>query len=229
MKNLVLTRADGVTLPAIDAPAALAFRAQLPGAIGWDRAAHALRVAQAGRTGALTLVPAALPAAWLINATADSRAFAAWGSPAAVPAWEALLGVFEPTLGPEDALALSEDAWQIVEAAVEALCGVPSANVAAVFKVLALLRPSIVPRLDDAALVYALNRVEFTSEKPDAANAPVALVRPYFTWFWGELARLWEPLSEAGAAHEAAILDTAQVLDRLVWYGAWGWKHDRAR
>lgn len=129
-----------------DAAAKLARRAALPGASTYDRAAHALRTLQAGGAAAIDLLPLALPASWMVNAPATSRAMQRWLAPPAVDAWAALLELVAFDLSPEGWLALEPEVRASCTYVVAALAsGDDGATLGAVTKVLALLRPQIVP------------------------------------------------------------------------------------
>src|SRR5688572_4026513 len=69
----------------------LAARGALPGAFGYDHAAHTFRRAvQAGMSPAELLAPA-LPCSWMVNARAASPVFARWLRPPLRGVWSDLI------------------------------------------------------------------------------------------------------------------------------------------
>ena len=62
----------------VDGAESLQKRGVLPGAFGWDRAAHLFRTLQAEGSDPLQLLPAAFPTSWMVNAKATSRTFVQW-------------------------------------------------------------------------------------------------------------------------------------------------------
>ena len=205
-----------------DAVAKLAWRASLPGASTYDRAAHTARVLQAEGASAVDLLPLALPASWMVNAKATSHAMQRWLSPACLPAWSTVLDGVSFALAPAEWLALAGTRKdEVAEAVAELACGEHGATLAAVSKVLALLRPQLVPLMDDAALWFTLE----LGAEPDTADAPIAPASafvPMLDWFATEVIAAEEALIAAAVAHRDAVLDAAQVLDRLVWIESWG-------
>lgn len=198
---------------------ALSRRGQLPGAFGYDRAAHLFRTLQAEGSDAVDLLPAAFPASWMVNAKATSRTFVHWT--AAEPVWAQLLSVLPFDLSADEWTAMPETERRAVDEAVATLSRVPGGGLCAVTKVLALLRPQLVPLMDDAAIWFALDAVA----EPATADAPTAGPEhflPMMDWFAGEVRRSEPALVELAREHTMATLDAPQVLDRLLWWASWG-------
>lgn len=216
MPLTILRTANGVALPwAIEEPdEKLAWRGGLPGASTFDRAAHTLRALQAEGVTAIDLLPVALPASWMVNSKATSHTMQRWLSPAAQGAWSTITTVIAFGLGPAEWLSLPQAEREAVTAAVKALIvagdgdgdGKDGASITSVTKVLALLRPQIVPLMDPAALRFAL----------EIDPAPASFV-PMLDWFAREVVAHEEELVAIAVRHRLAVLDAAQVLDRLVW------------
>lgn len=218
---LLLQRARAQAWEIPDPAGDLAWRASLPGAFGYDQAAHVLRAVQAQGTPAVELLPVAFPTSWMVNAKATSRTFRAWLTPGPFAAWNALLTSLGESSSQEDWLALGPEPRAVVQAAVTELASVEGASLVAVTKVLALLRPQLVPLMDDAALWFALDAVP----EPTTADAPVAapaLFEPMMDWFAEQSLAHEAGLVEVAAAHELAVLDVPQTLDRLLWVASWG-------
>lgn len=205
----------------------LRWRATLPGAAVYDRAAHVARVVQSHGVDAHALLPLVLPASWMVNSKASSRVMKRWLSAPKLEAWAELLAVLPASMSPEDWLAGSAPVRGSVSRSAEALvvgAEAEGASLAALTKVLALLRPQLVPLMDDAALWFALELVP----EPDTADCPTAppsAFVPMLDWFAGQLLAAEGPLTELAARHDAAVLDAAQVLDRLLWMESWGNRH----
>lgn len=205
-----------------DAGDKLRWRAALPGASVFDRAAQALRERAAEGADALALLPLALPASWMVNTRATSRAMQRWLSPEAEPAWAALLETIAFDLSPEGWLTLPPDSKALAARAVEALAtGAEGATLCAVSKVLALLRPQLVPLMDDAALWFALELVAepTTADRP---SAPPSAFVPMMDWLSREVVANEAALVALASGHERAVLDATQTLDRLLWMESWG-------
>ncbi len=200
----------------------LATRERLPGAHGYDRAAHALRVAGAAGVSAETLLPLVLPTSWMVNAPASSRVFQAWLSPPLVEAWGGLLELMDPGMSAADLAAAGGEEAALVATCVGALAGVPGSSLAAVSKVLALARPRMVPLMDDAAIAFALGTMPRTLEKATATAKPDAFL-PMVAWFARTIAAHDLELAALAARHEGASLDAPQVLDRLLWFESFGY------
>lgn len=192
----------------------LAWRGGLPGASTFDRVAHTLRALQAEGAAAIDLLPLALPASWMVNTKATSHAMQRWLSPAAQAAWSTIMTVIAFGLAPAEWLSLPQAEREAVTASIEALIvagdgdgdGKDGASITSVTKVLALLRPQIVPLMDAAALRFAL----------EIDPVPASFV-PMLDWFAREVVAQEEELVAIAVRHRLAVLDAAQVLDRLVW------------
>ena len=200
----------------------LRWRGMLPGAMTYDRAAHALRALQAQGAAAIDLLPLALPASWMVNAKATSHAMQRWQSRASLEAWAAILDAIGFGLGPAEWLALPAQEREGATRAVAALAtGEDGATLAAVSKVLALLRPQIIPLMDDAALWFAIELVP-EPKTADAPAAPASAFAPMLDWFAEQVIASENELIAIAVRHELAVLDAAQVLDRLLWIESWG-------
>lgn len=187
----------------------LLVRAGLPGAFGYDLAAQGFRDALARGATLEDLLPAALPASWMVNARATSPVFRRWLTAPLRDAWSALLA--RPDAPDAD-----------VTDQVSRLC-LTGQGVAAVSKVLALLVPSCVPLLDDAALWFARDAVALprSADEPSAGAEHFAPMR---RWFAAAVDAQREALDDVARAHPHARLDAHQALDRLLWFESWGWR-----
>ena len=183
----------------------LAWRGGLPGASTFDRVAHTLRALQAEGAAAIDLLPLALPASWMVNTKATSHAMQRWLSPAAQAAWSTIMTVIAFGLAPAEWLSLPQ-AEREAGTEVTTAANDQSASITSVTKVLALLRPQIVPLMDAAALRFAL----------EIDPVPASFV-PMLAWFAREVVAQEEELVAIAVRHRLAVLDAAQVLDRLVW------------
>lgn len=233
MRITIRRTVNGSLLPFTieDADDKLRWRSLLPGASTWDRAAHALRLLQSDGAGATSLVPLALPASWLVDSRASSRTMQRWLGRPSLDAWSAILEAIDQETTPEDWLALPPPRRAAVVDAVAALVDGPldgppispedGSSLAAVTKALALLRPRLVPLMDDAALAFALELVPppLTSERP---VAPPSAFGPMLDWFSRQVIACESDLLAIASRHELAVLDAAQVLDRLLWMESWG-------
>lgn len=205
-----------------DADAKLVWRSTLPGASTYDRAAHVLRRLQAEGTTAVDLLPLALPTSWMVNAKATSHAMQRWLARPALDAWTVLLDQLDSGLSPAEWLARPANERASVTAAVTVLAsGGNGASLASVSKVLALLRPQLVPLMDDAALWFALELVAEPTTA-DSPSAPASAFIPMLDWFAGQVIASEEQLIALAVRHDRAVLDAAQVLDRLLWIESWG-------
>ena len=84
--------------------------------------------------------------------------------------------------------------------------------------------PEGVPLMDDAALWMLLDAVP----RPATADAPaggVAQLLPMLDAFARAALTHEDHLVALARAHTAAVLDAPQVLDRLLWFESWGWRH----
>jgi hypothetical protein len=222
---ITLTRTIGGVANDVRVEAAsekLRWRGGLPGASIYDRAAHVLRSLQSSGASAIDLLPLALPACWLVNARASSRAMQRWLAPPASEAWADLLDLLGFELSLEDWLTAEPELRAAAAANVEKLAsGYEGSSLVAVTKVLALLRPQLVPLMDDAAIWFSLDLVP----EPKTADAPIAAPTafvPMMDWFAREVARNEDALVAIASRHDMAILDAPQTLDRLLWVVSWG-------
>lgn len=187
----------------------LLVRGNLPGAFGYDLAAQGFRDALARGATLDDVFAAALPASWMVNARATSPVFRRWLTAPMRDAWRALLE--HPDAPDADVTAL-----------VARLC-TTGQGVAAVSKVLALLRPSCVPLLDDAAIWFARDAVPLprTADEPSAGAEHFAPMR---AWFAGAVREQRDALDDVAKGYSHARLDAHQTLDRLMWFESWGWR-----
>jgi hypothetical protein len=205
-----------------DADGKLLWRASLPGASTYDRAAHTLRALQAQGASAKDLLPLALPASWMVNAKATSRAMQRWLAPSSQGAWTTVLDSLGFGLSPSEWLGSpASERAAVARALGELATGEHGASVAAVSKVLALLRPQLVPLMDDAALWFALEAVPQPTTA-DTPSAPASAFVPMLDWFCEQVVACEKELIACAVRHDRAVLDAAQVLDRLVWVESWG-------
>ncbi len=198
----------------------LALRASLPGAYGFDLAAHGFRRARAAGAPLGALLPAAMPASWMVNNKATSPVFQRWLSPPQHEAWEALAETLVG--GAPNWDDLDEDVRQELVRVVAGLCTAEH-GVAALSKVLALVVPESVPLMDDAAVWWALD----AAPRPKTADTPSAgagVFAPMLDWFSAAQRAHPGPLTELARTHAAVNLDGAQSLDRVLWFDSWGWR-----
>ncbi|MBW2464045.1 MAG: hypothetical protein JRH11_20520, partial [Deltaproteobacteria bacterium] len=192
-----------------------------PGAFGYDLAAASFCRARAAGVAPIDLLPAALPASWMVNNKTTSRVFRAWLT-------YPLLGHFETLL---DQLPVGSDAFieagdevrDALAASVAALA-IDGHGVAAVSKVLALLVPETVPLLDDAAVHLLTGGVA----KPETDASPTAGPEhflPALDAFHAIVREYEAALIAIAKVHQAAPLDAAQVMDRVLWYDSYGYRH----
>ena len=223
---LEIPRPDGVWR-ITHAFAKLTARGGFPGAYGYDLAVDALRAARSAGMPATALLAPAMPASWMVNAKATSRAFRRWLSPPLASTFRTLVNVLSDSRGWR---GLGDDERARAVLAVETLIERASADggsLAAVSKVLALLCPAVVPLCDDAALWYALGSVP-RSDTADAPSAGPEHFAPMLDWFAGAVDNAREPLEALATRYDLAPLEAAQVLDRLVWFESWGYRHSHA-
>jgi hypothetical protein len=200
----------------------LTFRATLPGAFGFDQAAHLLRALQADGVAAIDLLPVALPTTWMVNAKATSKTFRAWLLPPARGLWEALLAQLH--VGVDEWATLGDERDTIASLVARLSQG---AGLAAVSKVLGLLRPQLVPLMDDAAVAFAIGAVPMPVEESATAGPEVFL--PMIDWFAAQVQAGESELIEIAKRHPLAVLDAPQVLDRMLWMDAWGERYRRPK
>jgi hypothetical protein len=199
----------------------LLFRGKLPGASGYDHAAHALRIARAEGIPCVTLLPLALPTSWMVNAKALSTTFQAWLAPPLLNVWAHVFELLPSSLGVNGWLELPSAKQLALTECLRQLAAPKGASLAAISKVLALFRPELVPLMDDAALWFALDALDEPTSADDP-RASVDLFVPMLDWF-AHTAREHEPaLIALAVAHTEHVYDAPQVLDRLLWVASWG-------
>jgi hypothetical protein len=199
----------------------LLFRATLPGASGYDHAAHTIRILRGGGAACVDLLPLALPTSWMVNAKATSHTFQAWLRPDLLAVWARLFERLPSGLGVEGWEAIAPEARTEVTQLLRTLVAIKGASLAAVSKVLALFRPELVPLMDDAALWFALGAVP----EPTTADQPSASVEhfvPMLDWFCRSVRANEGALIALAVAHTEHVYDAPQVLDRLLWVASWG-------
>lgn len=205
----------------VEGGAKLAWRATLPGASAYDRAAQSLRLARARRLATEDLLALALPASWLVNSRAGSPVFQRWLGAAARDTWTQLVSLLAGGVGPwpgHDA-----ETRERVRFLAAALLGV-GGELCALSKTLALLVPEGVCLLDDGALWMLGDLVP----RPSTADAPTGTVEhllPALDAFATQVLTHEDALIALARNHVDAVLDAPQTLDRLLWFESWGWRH----
>lgn len=202
----------------------LSQRATLPGAYGYDRSAHGLRVAAAKGVPLADRLALALHGSWMVNSRATSPVFRRWLQEPARPAWDLLDQVLLD--GPDGWLALADDERSAAAQAVTLLCG-GDVGVAAVSKVLALLYPQTMCLMDDHALVYLGLSHDFPPGEEKGTAGPSFFV-PALDAFSAAVVANRDALTALAAAHAEAVLDATQALDRLLWVASYGERFFRA-
>ncbi|MBK6460601.1 MAG: hypothetical protein IPF92_06285 [Myxococcales bacterium] len=194
----------------------LNLRAGLPGAFLFDQAAHALRRARPTLPLEARL-DLALASSWLVNSPAPSPALRAL----ATPPWREVLLALALALEalPDEPVAGSPELAEIaaaVDQLSEALGTRRAQGTEALSKLLALLVPECVPLLPEPACRHLLG------EPPLAQGArfigALLVFRRATNALYGELVAV-------ARDHDAAVLDAAQVLDRVLWFDSEGHAH----
>lgn len=196
-------------------------RGVLPGAFGYDRAAHLFRTLQAEGSDPVDLLPAAYPTSWMVNSKASSRTFVQWAL--MEETWRSVFDVLKFDRSLEEWRKLEASDRERVAKDVTALATAPGATLVAVTKVLTLLVPQLVPLMDDAAIHWAIGTVADPTTADDPKAGPEQFL-PMMDWFAEETARSEAGLIELARGHELAVLDAPQVLDRILWFESWGRK-----
>lgn len=205
----------------VAAPAAkLLARGGLPGAFGFDLAAHSLHTARRAGVGLPDLLAAAIPSSWMVNSRATSPVFRRWLEPPLRDAWAELLALLDG--GPERWLARPAAERDAAARAARALA-IEGHGAAALSKVLALLAPETVPLMDDAAVAFALDALP-APRTPDDPKAGPELILPMLDWFAAAAIAAEPELARLARAYPLAPLGPEQVLDRLLWFESWGWR-----
>lgn len=213
---------DGISsVELTDGADSLQKRGVLPGAFGYDRAAHLFRTLQAEGSDPVDLLPAAYPTSWMVNSKASSRTFVQWAL--MEDTWRRVFEVLKFDRSLDEWKKLGDDDRARVAADVATLASAPGATLVSVTKVLTLLVPQLVPLMDDAAIAWAIGAVP----EPTTADEPKAGAEhflPMMDWFADETTNAETSLIALARDHELAVLDAPQVLDRLLWFESWGRK-----
>lgn len=196
----------------------LSQRATLPGAFGYDRSAHALRVAAARGVPLADRLALALHGSWMVNSRATSPVFRRWLQPAVRPAWEALDELLRD--GPEAWIALATEERDVATQAAAVLCG-NDVGVAALSKVLALLHPQTMCLMDDHAIAFLGLAFEVPPGE-EKGTAPPSFFAPALDAFAAAVVANRDALTALAAAHADAVLDATQALDRVIWVASYG-------
>jgi len=209
---------DGRALTLTDAARKLTLRAGLPGAHLFDRATHALRQARVSGLPLDARLTLALASSWLVNSPAPSSALRALAEPPRFGALQALAVALGTLAEFED--APSQGALDEIETTVDRLAGVwPDARgrgAEMLSKLLALVVPETVPLLPEPACRFLIG------EPPAAAGARFVVCLAVFR----RATLALEPgLIALAREHTAAVLEPAQVLDRLLWFDSEGFRH----
>ncbi len=199
-------------------------RATLPGAHGYDRSAHALRVAAAKGVPLADRLALALHGSWMVNSRATSPVFRRWVQDPPGPAWILLDSVLRD--GPEGWLSCTDDERAATAQTVALLCG-DDVGVAAVSKVLALLYPQTMCLMDDHAIAFLGLDYAFAPGEEEGTAGPDWFV-PTLNVFSAAVVGNRDVLTTLAAAHTEAILDATQVLDRVLWVASYGDRFFRA-
>ena len=196
----------------------LILRGKLPGAAGYDETIRLFRRLQSDGVPALDLLPAALPNSWMVNSRAPSSTFQYWMTENFKETWASLLALLDKA---SDGLgALTESEQNRMQTCVSSLC-IRENGIADLSKVLSLLKPDVVPLMDDAAIHFATGLVQ----RPESANknsSPSRAFLPMLRWFEEATRQAKEELDALASAYPLGDLGAAQVLDRLLWFDSWG-------
>ena len=201
----------------------LRARARLPGAFAFDRASVALANARERNVATADLLPLACASSWFVNNAAPSTLYRRWLVPPCNDVWSEL--VLMLSAAPYEWSRLTDEDRTALGAAFAALAA-DGHGAGAISKVLALLVPSAVPLMPDAALWFALGSVA----RPTAADAQTAgadQIVPMMNWFTRESMQASTDLETFADAVEGMTLSPAQVLDRVVWFDSVGYRHFR--
>lgn len=206
---------NGRALTLHDAARKLTLRAGLPGAHLFDRATHALRRARALGLPLDARLELALASSWLVNSPAPSSALRALAAPPRFATLRALAGALAELEGaPGD--AEGDQLATSVDLLAAAWPDAGSRGAEMLSKLLALVVPETVPLLPEPACRFLLG------EPPAAAGARFVACLGVFH----RATLALEPgLIALAREHTAAVLEPAQVLDRLVWFDSEGFRH----
>jgi hypothetical protein len=193
----------------------LELRARLPGAHLFDRATHALRQARAFGLPLDARLELALASSWLVNSPAPSSALRALAEAPRFAALQSLAAALGDLGDVPSRVALDE-----IEGTVDLLAAEwPDAKgrgAEMLSKLLALVVPETVPLLPEPACRFLVG------EPPAAAGARFVACLSVFR----RATLALEPgLITVAREHTAAVLEPAQVLDRLLWFDSEGFRH----
>ena len=193
----------------------LELRAGLPGAYLYDRATQALRRARVSGLPVDARLDLAFASSWLVNSPLPSPSLRALATTPAREVLVALVGALEEL--PEeidDTLALE------LTTGVDALSAVlgdkRASGAEGLSKLLALLVPESVPLLPAPACAFLLGTPP-SDPGPRFVEGLRVFRRASFV--------LYDGLVDVARVHTHAVLDAAQVLDRLLWVDSEGYKH----
>lgn len=193
----------------------LVLRAGLPGAYLYDQATHALRKARAKGMSLDDRLSLAFASSWLVNSPAASPSLRAMARP---PLREVLVAIGEALADLPD--PLDDGTRAELAGAIDAVSshlGDKRAQGAEVLsKIFALLVPETVPLLPEPACAFLLG---------DPPSDPGARFVAALDVFRSATFALYTDLVEIAKGHDAAVLDAAQVLDRLLWFDSEGHRH----
>ncbi len=199
----------------------LLLRGALPGAYGYDLAAHAFSRAKAAGVPVRELLAPALPTSWMVNSRAASPTFQRWLQSPCVEAWAELLSLVDV----EPAAWLARDAQTAARVATLFLqLGIDGHGPAAVSKVLALLAPRAVPLMDDAAIHLLTGGVPEPKDADHPSAGPQHAV-PMLDAFCRKVVAEEGMLRALAAQYALCPLTPGQVADRLLWFDSWGHRH----
>jgi hypothetical protein len=193
----------------------LELRAGLPGAYLYDRATQALRRARASGLVGDARLDLAFASSWLVNSPLPSPALRALATPPAREVLAALVSALE-VLPEEIDDTLAEELATGVESLSSVLGDKRSSGAEGLSKLLALLVPESVPLLPSPACEFLLGTPP-SDPGPRFVEGLRAFRRAAFA--------LYDGLVDVAREHSVAVLDAAQVLDRLLWVDSEGYKH----
>ena len=193
----------------------LSLRAGLPGAYLFDQAAHALRQARGKGLSLDARLDLAFASSWLVNSPATSPVLRAFSRPPLRPVVVALAEAIEE-LGDDMGLESEREISGAVDALSLALGDKSAQGAEVVSKILALLLPETVPLLPEPACRHLLG-------EPPAA--PGERFTKALVVFRTATFALYTDLVAVAKGHEDAVLDAAQVLDRVLWFDSEGFRH----
>lgn len=230
MIRVRLERKGARTWMLADAAAKLRIRDGLPGANTFDRAEHALALAELNGMKRTALLPLVFASSWLVNNRAAAAVYRKWLAPPLVDVWTELALLLEP--GARAWLDLDPKERAMVAAGVRVLA-VDGHGVGAMSKALALLAPAAAPLMPDAAIAFALGTVAMPELKnADAQTASIDEFAPMMAWFTEAVASAEDELAMVARDHaktSGLSFSPAQVLDRVLWFDSIGHRHFRTK